>query len=91
MTKQIPKTTKNRYPQYLRVLRVLKERGYERVVSSEIAREMGVLSTTVRKDFITDKATSASVLLGFAGPKVNDTKENILELIEFTKYVFCFL
>ena len=51
MSKQIPKTTKNRYPHYLRALRVLKERGYERVVSSEIAREMGILATTVRKDF----------------------------------------
>ncbi len=36
------------------------------------------IKTTVRKDFITDKATSANIILGFAGPKNNDTKSKII-------------
>lgn len=36
------------------------------------------LATTVRKDFITDKATSTEIMLGFAGPKNNDTKSKII-------------
>ena len=36
------------------------------------------IKTTVRKDFITDKATSANIMLGFAGPKNNDTKSKII-------------
>lgn len=33
---------------------------------------------TIRKDFITDKATSTNIMIGFAGPKNNDTKETII-------------
>lgn len=33
---------------------------------------------TVRKDFVCDKAKSASIVLGFAGPKNNDAKEKLV-------------
>ena len=36
------------------------------------------INSTVRKDFISDKATSASVMLGFAGPKSSDARGQIL-------------
>lgn len=36
------------------------------------------LVKTTRKDFITDKATSTEIMLGFAGPKNNDTKSKII-------------
>lgn len=36
------------------------------------------LNKTIRKDFITDKATSTEVMLGFAGPKNSDTKSKII-------------
>lgn len=36
------------------------------------------LNKTQRKDFITDKATSAEIMLGFAGPSNNDTKSKII-------------
>lgn len=36
------------------------------------------IKQTIRKDFITDKATSTEVMLGFAGPKNNDTKSKII-------------
>ncbi len=40
--------------------------------------KMAPLKNTVRKDFITDKATSTEAMLGFAGPKNNDTKSKII-------------
>ena len=36
------------------------------------------LEKTVRKDFISDKANSAQIVIGFAGPQNNDTKGKIL-------------
>ena len=36
------------------------------------------LAKTVRKDFVSDKASSTEIILGFAGPKNNDTKEKII-------------
>ncbi len=36
------------------------------------------IKTTVRKDFITDKAVSANIVLGFSGPKNNDAKSKII-------------
>ena len=36
------------------------------------------INKTVRKDFITDKATSTNIMLGFAGPQKNDTKSNAI-------------
>lgn len=49
--KQIPETTRRRYPQYLRVLRGMHHRGIKRVMSRDIAREMDIEPTTVRRDF----------------------------------------
>ena len=36
------------------------------------------LAKTIRKDFITDKATSTEIMLGFTGPKNNDAKSKII-------------
>lgn len=36
------------------------------------------INKTIRKDFITDKATSTNVMLGFSGPQNNDAKSKIL-------------
>ncbi len=36
------------------------------------------INKTIRKDFISDKTNSANIVLGFAGPKNNETKEKIL-------------
>lgn len=49
--KSIPVTTMRRYPQYLRVLRGMHHRGVKRVMSRDIAREMDIEPTTVRRDF----------------------------------------
>ena len=36
------------------------------------------IQNTVRKDFVSDKATSAEMVIGFAGPKNNDTRAKVL-------------
>ncbi len=36
------------------------------------------IKSGVRKDFITDKATTANIIFGFTGPKNNDTKSKIV-------------
>jgi len=36
------------------------------------------INKNVRKDFITDKASSANAVIGFAGPKPNDAKSKII-------------
>lgn len=46
----IPAATKKRYPIYLRTLRNLYNRGIKRIKSDVIAYEMGIRSTTVRRD-----------------------------------------
>lgn len=44
------------------------------------------ISQTVRKDFITDKASSANIIIGFAGPSSNNVKDYIIsEILE--KYI----
>ena len=35
------------------------------------------INKTVRKDFVSDKATSTEIILGFAGPKNSDVKERV--------------
>lgn len=39
------------------------------------------INKTVRKDFITNKAKSATIMIGFAGPKVSDVKSGIISEI----------
>ena len=39
---------------------------------------MKPINTTKRKDFICDKAAAAHIMIGFAGPKVNNLKEQVL-------------
>ena len=51
MKKNIPNATKNRFPQYLRVLQELKERGIEHVRSYQIGNMLDISEVTVRKDF----------------------------------------
>lgn len=46
----IPFTTKERYPQYIRVLRSFKNRGKLKVTSHDIAKEMNIGDTSVRRD-----------------------------------------
>ena len=36
------------------------------------------VKSTIRKDFISDKANSATIIIGFAGQKTDSTKENII-------------
>lgn len=46
----IPHTTRDRYPQYIRVLRSFKSRGKLNVTSHDIAKEMNIGDTSVRRD-----------------------------------------
>lgn len=46
----IPHTTRERYPHYIRVLRAFKSRGKLSVTSHEIAKEMNIGDTSVRRD-----------------------------------------
>ena len=39
---------------------------------------MNPIKTTKRKDFINDKSVAANVMIGFAGPRSNNTKEQVL-------------
>ena len=52
MRSSIPNATKKRFPQYLRVLQELQERGNERVFSYQIGNMMDISEYTVRKDFM---------------------------------------
>lgn len=45
---------------------------------SKFEEKLTPLTKTVRKDFVSDKARSTEIILGFAGPKNNDTKERII-------------
>lgn len=40
--------------------------------------KLNPISKTIRKDFLSDKATSSEIMLGFTGPKGNDAKSKIL-------------
>ena len=46
----IPRTTRERYPHYIRALRALKSRGKTKVTSVELGREMEIGDTSVRRD-----------------------------------------
>jgi redox-sensing transcriptional repressor len=46
----IPHTTRERYPHYIQVLRSFKNRGKSSVTSHEIAKEMNIGDTSVRRD-----------------------------------------
>ncbi len=50
MEKEIPYATRNRYPDYLRVLRYFQAKGLEKIMSNDLARELGINSTSVRRD-----------------------------------------
>ena len=50
MNKNIPFATKERYPDYLRVLRYFQSKGLEKIMSNELARELGINATSVRRD-----------------------------------------
>ena len=49
--------------------------------------KLSPLQKTIRKDFISDSANSAEIVLGFSGAKNNDAKENILMQIA-QNYIF---
>ncbi len=50
MEKKIPLATRDRYPDYLRVLRYFQTKGFEKIMSSDLARELRINSTSVRRD-----------------------------------------
>ena len=50
MDKKIPFATRARYPEYLRVLRYFQSKGLEKIMSNELARELEINSTSVRRD-----------------------------------------
>jgi predicted Zn-dependent peptidase len=50
----------------------------KRKVGSPYEEKMTPISSSVRKDFITDKAVSTDMMMGFAGPKSNDVKSAII-------------
>ena len=50
MDKKIPFATRERYPEYLRALRYYQNKGHEKIMSNELARELGINSTSVRRD-----------------------------------------
>ena len=50
MNKNIPFATKERYPDYLRVLRYFQSKGLEKIMSNELAWELGINATSVRRD-----------------------------------------
>jgi redox-sensing transcriptional repressor len=51
MAKKIPAATMDRYPHYLRVLRIMRSKGVRRSMSADIAEAMEIEPTTVRRDF----------------------------------------
>lgn len=40
--------------------------------------KLSPIEKTIRKDFLTDKATSTNIILGFKGPQNNNTKDKVL-------------
>ena len=50
MDKKIPFATRERYPDYLRVLRYFQAKGLDKIMSNDLARELGINSTSVRRD-----------------------------------------
>ena len=50
MDKKIPFATRERYPEYLRALRYHQNKGHDKIMSNELARELGINSTSVRRD-----------------------------------------
>lgn len=51
MTRSVPKVTLQRYPIYLKALRKLKQLGVKKIMSSELAKYVDILPTTIRRDF----------------------------------------
>lgn len=49
--KDVPKSTLERYPLYLKVLRKLKSDGIDRVMSNELGARLSIKPTTIRRDF----------------------------------------
>ena len=49
-SRNVPKATLQRYPIYLKALRLLKKQGVERVLSEELSRSVQIKSTTIRRD-----------------------------------------
>lgn len=49
--KNVPKATLQRYPVYLKALRKLKNSGVERIMSKELANDVNIEPTTIRRDF----------------------------------------
>lgn len=45
---------------------------------AKFEEKLNPIQKTVRKDFISDKARSAEVILGFAGPQNNDIREKVI-------------
>lgn len=45
---------------------------------SKFEEKLSPIQKTVRKDFVSDKAKSTEVILGFAGPKNNDIREKVI-------------
>lgn len=45
---------------------------------NKFEEKLSPITKTIRKDFLSDKATSTEIILGFAGPKNNDIREKII-------------
>ena len=50
MDKKIPFATRERYPENLRALRYYQNKGHVKIMSNELARELRIISTSVRRD-----------------------------------------
>ena len=46
----VPKATMQRYPIYLKALRRLSSQGVQKVLSSQLSEQVGIASTTIRRD-----------------------------------------
>lgn len=53
-------------------------RSTKKAQSNKYSEKLTPINKTVRKDFISDKATSAQLVIGFSGPKNNDVKGQVL-------------
>ncbi|MCI5745184.1 MAG: redox-sensing transcriptional repressor Rex [Erysipelotrichaceae bacterium] len=60
--KKIPKSSRKRFPLYLRVLQQYKQKGYQRVMSYQIGSQCNVAADTVRRDlmYVKHQGKSAS-------------------------------
>ena len=51
INKKVPRATLQRYPVYLKALRKLRDNGVEKIMSKELAENVGIKPTTIRRDF----------------------------------------